>query len=171
MKNFVKAHFLPRRQAIVKMNGTGKIELCRRKAKKIMSTCKKYHSIFPPFFRVENPCGKTCGECGKVRVFNSYPVTLPTGRPWFFHAYGAVYAPDPLVTRRLCCRGKGILFPPTLAKKLAVLKIGSVFSGSERATARNFCEFSTNRCPYENLPAGNTEGSLCKFRRLPCRVK
>ena len=81
MKNFVKAHFLPRRQAIVKMNGTRKIELCRRKAKKIMSTCKKYHSIFPPFFLVENPCGKTCGECGKLKVINRYFASLPFHGP------------------------------------------------------------------------------------------
>ena len=82
MKNFVKGHFSAPPDPMGKMNGTGKIELCRRKAKKIMSTCKKYHSTFPPFFHVENPCGKTCGECGKLKVINRYFASLP------FHSQG-----------------------------------------------------------------------------------
>ena len=94
MKNFVKGHFSAPPDPMGKMNGTGKIELCRRKAKKIMSTCKKYHSIFPPFFRVENPCGKTCGECGKLKVINRYFASLP------FHSQGGSLIFGPI--SRLC---------------------------------------------------------------------
>ena len=37
-----------------------------------MSTGIKYHPIFPLFFHVENLCGETCGECGKLKVINRY---------------------------------------------------------------------------------------------------
>ena len=42
-----------------------------------MSTDIKYHLIFRPFFYVENPCGKTCGQCGKLKVINRYFGFLP----------------------------------------------------------------------------------------------
>ena len=39
--------------------------------------------IFYFQFPVENPCGKGCGECGKVRVFNSYFASLKNpGSMW-----------------------------------------------------------------------------------------
>jgi hypothetical protein len=30
---------------------------------------------------VDNSCGKVCGECGKLAVFNRYPATLPVENP------------------------------------------------------------------------------------------
>ena len=47
-----------------------------------MSTGNKYHPIFTLIFHVENPCGKTCGECGKLKVINRYFASLP------FHSQG-----------------------------------------------------------------------------------
>ena len=63
-----------------------------------MSTNIKYHLIFRPFFRVENPCGKTCGQCGKLMVINRYfdslhfhtPGPLPNFSRYFLIMFPAV---------------------------------------------------------------------------------
>jgi hypothetical protein len=33
---------------------------------------------------VDNSCGKVCGECGKLAVFNRYPATLPVENPCIY---------------------------------------------------------------------------------------
>jgi len=36
---------------------------------------------------VENPCGKTCGKCGKLMVINRYSVLFPPSRPLWKSVY------------------------------------------------------------------------------------
>ena len=89
--------FIPSIHPLVKMNGIEKIELCRKPAKIIMSTVIKYHSIFNPVFPVKNPCGKTCGECGKPKVINRYFGFLPFYSLFLFPIFCGIFPPSGIV--------------------------------------------------------------------------
>ena len=56
-----------------KTQSAKKWETARTVSFLFMWTKIEYPQFTPP---VENPCGKTCGECGKLRVFNRYSAPL-----------------------------------------------------------------------------------------------
>ena len=64
------------------------VKITRCKKVRILSGIVDSFYVNPPciilfHLPVENPCGKGCGECGKVRVFNSYSASLENpGSMW-----------------------------------------------------------------------------------------
>ena len=153
------------------MNGSRKIELCRRLAKKIMSTNIKYHLIFRPFFRVENPCGKTCGQCGKLRVFNSYSVSFPRGANLWkspdtgLHNSAVTVFPACYVTARFPS-GQGIF----RRKSLDVVKKCCQKPSPPGPGQNIFVENRQNKWLYHPPLPGNTF-PIRFFRRSSCREK
>ena len=51
-----------------------KIGICRNYPLRIMLTYKEIHLNFLLDFSAQVPCWKVCGQCGKVKVINSYSV-------------------------------------------------------------------------------------------------
>ena len=71
---------------------------------------------------VENSCGKVCGQCGKLLVFNSYfdcgnilDSLWKTGHPWF------TYSPEWLLSRRVTSPGIVRIFLPKPGEKVGNL--------------------------------------------------
>ena len=63
-----------------------KVGFCR-----FLSNCVMLTVLYipPGFPHLYPPCGKTCGDCGKVRVFNRYLMVFQLS----FYAAGYVYTP------------------------------------------------------------------------------
>jgi hypothetical protein len=68
------------------------------RAKKVGDLSKSVDSIYvnPNCIRsllitVENPCGKSCGECGKVKVFNRYFASLDLVLPMWKTLYTGLH--------------------------------------------------------------------------------
>lgn len=138
--------FIPPKAPLVKMNCAEKIELCRIRAKIIMSTERKYLPIFIPIFHVENSCGKTCGQCGKLKVINRYSGFL------HFHSPGATsHFLTLFVTtsyhhnRMLRHRHYGNIICLTFPKKLAFTANCPVFAVRLPDPRQKICEKLPNR--------------------------
>ena len=92
---------------------------------------------------VEKGCGKVCGECGKVRVFNRYSGTLE-----FLNKAGRMHNPVHNLDRQrisgaLCCRCQPMFSSKSLTKKLAIFQNEVYRSGCVRTAAENLCENHT----------------------------
>ena len=94
---------------------------------------------------MEKGCGKVCGECGKVRVFNRY-----FGGLEFLHRSGTMYIPMHNLgwhnmAMTLCCRETPEFSSESLAKKLAIFQKEGDWRGGAREMLKNICENSTKR--------------------------
>ena len=92
---------------------------------------------------VEKGCGKVCGECGKVRVFNRYSGTLEfLNRAERMH--NPVHNLDwQRISGALCCRCQPMFSSKSLTKKLAIFQNEVYRSGHVRTAAENLCENHT----------------------------
>ena len=94
---------------------------------------------------VEKGCGKVCGECGKVRVFNRY-----SGGLEFFNRsrwmHNRMHNRTPRSMKgALCCRGQPRFSSESLTKKLAIFQNEEDRGGCERGMAKNICENHTKK--------------------------
>ena len=92
---------------------------------------------------VEKGCGKVCGECGKVRVFNRY-----SGGLEFFNRsrwmHNRMHNRTPRSMKgALCCHGQPRFSSESLTKKLAIFQNEVYRSGRVRTAAENLCENHT----------------------------
>ena len=72
--------FCTKKCPVVKTTGCEKVRNLSEAVELIYVNPICINCFHPP---VENPCGKGCGECGKVRVFNSYFASLENpGSMW-----------------------------------------------------------------------------------------
>ena len=77
-----------------RQSGHGEFFPCGKSGKMLKFVKMCYVNCFvycPGFPHLRTPCGKTCGDCGKVCVFNSYLAVFQLLLQGFPHTYTPVY--------------------------------------------------------------------------------
>ena len=97
---------------MVKKTIAEKVEKCRKGSKGNYVNKSEYPQESPA---VEKPCGKVCGECGKVGVFNRYFGFLPE---WIGMHKPVHNRGKGMVARALCSRGKESFVSRSKGEKL-----------------------------------------------------
>ena len=122
------------------------------------------------FPHVEKGCGKICGDCGKVIVFNSYSV-------FFQSAHLSKHPLKLLYTRRIfnnqanyVAAGNRNIFPKLSSKSWKIPKSPPAALSIFRLEPKIFGDIPQHADLYVLAPAGNTVDTQL-FRRFSCREK
>ena len=122
------------------------------------------------FPHVEKGCGKICGDCGKVIVFNSYSV-------FFQSAHLSAPPLKLLYTRRIfnnqanyVTAGNWNIFPKLSSKSWKIPKLSPAALSIFRLDPKIFGDIPQHAALYDLAPVGNTVDTQL-FRRFSCREK
>ena len=128
--------------------------------------------IFYFQFPVENPCGKDCGECGKVWVFNRYfgslKIRCPMWKTLHTMMHNRASLRQPIMLRY---RLQEVLSSRKSTKLLKPAVILTVKSFSPFLLQKYFCEMWQIQFPGIIFPVREILSLFTFARRLPCREK